>query len=452
MTAARTHSVALAGVTGHVVVVDTEVTDGPAGMTFTGLPDTALREARDRIRAAIVNSGERWPQRRITATLSPASLPKHGSRSDLAIAAGVLAAAGAVPQQATAEVVFLAELGLDGRLRPVRGVLPAVAEAATAGFGTVIVAPGNAAEAALMPGITIVQAATLTKVIEWLRAGGPAISAGPDDRHPGSPPPPRPACTTSIAAPTDLGLSGLRCLRGQSLARLAAEICAAGGHHLSLLSPPSSLGGAVAAHVHELLPDLDPAAALEVTAIHSLAGMLDLDAPLHTRPPFIAPHHTASKGAIVGGGSSGMPRPGAASLAHRGVLFLDQAPEFARDTLDVLRQPLEAGEVRAGQVGNDDPAPGPIHPGDDGELVPVCESGRASGGVLVQPGGAAQVPGAALRTTAGPSGREDRAATGRPQGTAERQRLRRAGRHRGQRGWRPRGTGPGSGWRARRGG
>src|SRR5581483_10388370 len=136
----------------------------------------------------------------------------------------------------------------------------------------------------------------------------------------------------------------------------AAQTCTAGGHHLSLVSPPGSSAAAAAAHVHELLPDLDPAAAMEVTAIRSLAGMLDPDGPLHTRPPFIAPHHTASKGAIVGGGSSGMPRPSAASLAHRGVLFLDQAPEFARDTLDVLRQPLEAGEVRAGQVGNDDPA------------------------------------------------------------------------------------------------
>ena len=177
MPLARTYSVALVGVTGHVVEVEADIANGLVGMILVGLPDTALREARDRIRAAIVNSGEEWPQRKITVGLSPASLPKRGSWFDLAIAVGVLTAAGTVPRAALDGVMFFGELGLDGRLRPVRGVLPAVAAAADAGFGTVMVAEQNAAEAALVPGVRVIAANSLTGAADWLR-GTPGLHAG----------------------------------------------------------------------------------------------------------------------------------------------------------------------------------------------------------------------------------------------------------------------------------
>ena len=347
MALARTYSVALVGVAGHVVEVEADIANGLPAMTLVGLPDTALREARDRIRAAIVNSGEQWPQRRITIGLSPASLPKRGSWFDLAIAVGVLTAAGAVPAAAARGVMCFGELGLDGRLRPVRGVLPAVAAAGRAGFGTVLVAAENAAEAGLVPGVRVIAAGSLTAAADWLR-GTPGLHdgvapAGEFDR-------------SAAARGLDGALAGrgpgpdgggpdLAEVLGQAMARMGLEICAAGGHHLSLLGPPGAGKTMLAERLPGILPALGSEDALDVTAVHSVAGGLEPGTPLLTVPPFVAPHHTASKAAIVGGGSGGMLRPGAASLAHRGVLFLDETPEFGRDVLDALRQPLEAGEI-----------------------------------------------------------------------------------------------------------
>jgi magnesium chelatase family protein len=359
MALARTHAIALVGVQGHVVEIEADIENGLVALLLVGLPDTALREARDRIRSAIVNSKQSWPQRRITVGLSPASLPKRGSGFDVGIAVAILAAAGSARASAVADTVFLGELGLDGRLRQVPGVLPSVAAAAAAGFQQVVVPQENLPEAALVPGMRIVAPANLGALLACLRrkktaTQDPAVLVVESGAGLTS----QPLNGSSVVdiqrrtAPCQPGLAGsaassgrdLADVAGQPVARRAAEICAAGGHHLMLLGPPGVGKTLLAERLPTIMPGLGPAEALEVSAIHSVAGALAPDRPLVTEPPFCAPHHTATKAAIVGGGS-GIIRPGAASLAHLGCLFLDEAPEFDRDVLDALRQPLESGEV-----------------------------------------------------------------------------------------------------------
>jgi magnesium chelatase family protein len=329
---ARTLTVAVVGIDGHAVEVEADLADGLPGCSIIGLPDAAVHEARDRIRAAVLNSGERWPARRITIGLSPASLPKVGSGYDLPMAVSVLAADGAVPADLVRGLALVGELGLDGRVRGVSGVLAAVLGAARLGYPRVVVPLANAVEARAVPGVVAVTVARLSDLVGWLRSGARDVPGAP----PEEPPWPAPAGEA-------VGNGDLAEVAGQLAGRRAVEIAAAGGHHLFLLGPPGAGKTMLAERLPGLLPDLDRSAALEVTAIHSVAGRLT-GGRLISRPPWQNPHHTASVAAVVGGGS-GVPRPGAVSLAHQGVLFLDEAPEFGVRVLEALRQPLESGEI-----------------------------------------------------------------------------------------------------------
>jgi len=330
MPLARTLSVALVGVAGRLVEIEADLSTGLPGLTFTGLADTAVLESRDRIRSAVQNSGFGWPNRRMTVALLPADLRKHGSMFDLALAMAVLAAAGEVPAAAAGGVCWLGELGLDGRLRPVRGVLPAVLAARAHAVATVVVPAANAAEAALVPGLRVLSAGSLAEAVAALRPGGRPLPAAAERAEPTVDP--------AVAVPD------LAEVVGQPVGRRAVEIAAAGGHHLLLEGAPGAGKTMLAERLPSILPPLEESEALEVTAIHSVAGVLPVGAGLIQRPPLQLPHHTSSMAALVGGGS-GLGRPGAASLAHRGVLVLDEAAEFKPSVLDSLRQPLESGRI-----------------------------------------------------------------------------------------------------------
>jgi magnesium chelatase family protein len=346
MALAKTRSIALVGVKGFVVDVEAALTSGVPGLHLVGLPDAALSEARDRVRAAILNSGEHWPQRHTTVSLCPASLPKRGSSFDLAIAISVLGAAGALSPSVCAGLVMIGELGLDGRVRAVPGVLPAILGAADAGFTSVVVPRANAAEASLVPGVEVIPVGTLRALLAYLRDEPPPVED--DDDAPPAVAPPDGFGDRSRSRRQTLDL---RDVRGQADARRALEISAAGGHHLWLSGPPGCGKTMLAERLPTLLPALEREAALEVTTIHSVAGALAPGRPLIAEPPFYAPHHTATRAAMVGGGSGRLLRPGAASLAHHGVLFIDEAPEFSGGVLDALRQPLEEGEVTISRSG-----------------------------------------------------------------------------------------------------
>ncbi len=335
MALGRARAVALNGLAGRLVEVEADISAGLPAFALVGLPDTSLSEARDRVRAAAANSGVALPQQKITVNLSPGDLHKSGTGFDLAIAAALIAAADHVPADPVHGCVHVGELGLDGAVRPVRGVLPAVMAAVAAGHPRVVVPAANAAEAALVPGAVVVPVGHLGDVINVHR-GDPVAAP---QRAPGSPPaaPARPACAD--AEPD------LRDVLGQPLARRAIEVAAAGGHHLLMSGPPGAGKTMLAARLPGLLPDLDDDQALEVTALHSLGGALPADAGLLRRPPYQDPHHTITTQGLVGGGNGAL-LPGAASLAHHGVLFLDEAPEFPARALEALRQPLEHGVLQ----------------------------------------------------------------------------------------------------------
>ncbi|GAB3459292.1 YifB family Mg chelatase-like AAA ATPase [Kineococcus endophyticus] len=334
MALARSLAVGLVGLDGHLVEVEADISPGIPAFVLVGLPDASLHEAKDRVRAATANSGFPLPAQRITVNLSPATLPKTGSAFDLAVAVATLTAAGVLPPEASAETVHLGELGLDGSVRAVDGVLPAVLAAARAGVRRVVVPEATVEEAALVPGVAVRGVRWLAELVADYR-GDPPLDL---------PDPPRafvPPERVSAGRPLDLAD-----VVGQTEARFALEVAAAGGHHLLMNGPPGAGKTMLAARLPGLLPDLEEEAALEVTAVHSVAGTLRgrPGTALITRPPYEDPHHTASVASVVGGGS-GVPRPGAVSRAHRGVLFLDEAPEFEARVLDALRQPLEHGEL-----------------------------------------------------------------------------------------------------------
>ena len=334
---ATARTISLQGATGHLIDVQVDVAQGLVTTSLVGRPDASINEARDRCRAAIGNSGFDWPTtRRVTILLSPADLPKRGPHFDLAIAVGVLGASGAVPRDALAGLVFIGELTLDGRLRAVPGVLPMTMAASYRGIGTVVVPEPQAEEAAMVPGMAVIGVRSLKQVVAALRgeelpsapaveplSGRPLLSWRGDRRV------------------VDLDMADVL---GMADARYSLEVAAAGAHHLMLSGPKGAGKTTLAERLPGLLPDLSVEESLELTAIYSLAECLPPGQTLVTRPPFRAPHHSASKASLLGGGN-GRVRPGEVSRAHAGVLFLDELPLFNADVLEALRQPLESGEI-----------------------------------------------------------------------------------------------------------
>ena len=333
MTIACAWSVALVGLDGRMVEVEAHIGGGLPRTVLVGLPDTSLYEARDRCKAAVANSGHTWPASLLTINLSPATLPKGGSHYDLAIVAAVLAAAGVFSVDGLQRTVFLGELGLDGRIRPVRGVLPASLAASQAGFTRVVVPLRQFAEARLVEGIDVLGVASLGQLIAEMR-GDPVPEAEPVELTEQGP----------VTTPPRLDLSDVV---GQLEAKWAVEVAAAGRHHMLFHGPPGVGKTMLAERVPGLLPDLDLSEALEVSAVHSLAGF-NLADGLIVRPPYSDPHHSASVASIVGGGPR-LAKPGAISCAHRGILFLDEAPEFSPKVIEALRTPLEAGSITLGR-------------------------------------------------------------------------------------------------------
>ncbi|GAA2102067.1 YifB family Mg chelatase-like AAA ATPase [Microlunatus panaciterrae] len=334
MVLASSWSVALVGLDGRPVQVEADIGSGLPRTVLVGLPDTSLYEARDRCKAAVANSGQCWPQSLLTINLSPATLPKAGSHYDLAIVAAVLTAAEVIrDRQELADTVLLGELGLDGRVRPIRGVLPALMAASQQGFRRAIVPYAQAAEATLVDDLEVFGVASLGQLIALLnRETMPKVEPIPLAGE---------RVRTSRRAPD------LCDVVGQLEAKWALEVAAAGRHHLLFSGPPGVGKTMLAERLPGLLPDLDLHEALEVSAVHSLAGFHLTDG-LIRRPPYADPHHSASLASIVGGGAR-MAKPGAISCAHRGVLFLDEAPEFSARVLDALRMPLESGVITLGR-------------------------------------------------------------------------------------------------------
>lgn len=334
MSLGRALSMGLVGLSGNTVTVEVDISDGLPHYNLLGLPDAALNESRDRVRAALTNSGEVWPNRKVTVSLSPAWLPKSGSSFDLSIALSILVAGGALSQESIDSTLILGELALDGSIRGVNGVLPALIAGHREGITRAIIPVANIDEGALLQSMEILSFDHIKDLLIFLRTG---VGTG--------------ATPAKIDLRTET-LLDFEDVAGQSRARFGAEVAAAGGHHLLLIGPPGAGKTMIASRIPTILPPLTTEQSLEVTALHSVAGTLSERSPMSRLAPIVAPHHSATRVAMVGGGAHVI-RPGACSLAHHGVLFIDEAPECATGILDSLRQPLESGTITiARSIGN----------------------------------------------------------------------------------------------------